>query len=136
MATSATKIALGVGCGILLGIAAVAGGCVACFGYGASKMAKEMEKQESAKAQLLLEEGWKFKMGEYSGEISGIVHNSSEKQFNSVMIEFNLYDSAGSQVGTATDSVSNLEPGSSWNFNARVYELKAESAKFKGFTAY
>lgn len=136
MATSATKIALGVGCGILLAIAVTIGSCVACFGYGASKVAQEMKRQESAKAQLSLEEGWGFSMGEHSGEVTGTVKNSSSQQFSMVMIEFNLYDSEGNQVGTATDSVSNFEPGGSWNFKAGVFESKAQQAKFKGFTAF
>jgi hypothetical protein len=44
MATSATKVALGIGCGILLVVAIYFASCVACFGYGAHKVAQQMEK--------------------------------------------------------------------------------------------
>jgi hypothetical protein len=136
MATSATKVALGVGCGILLAVAIVMGSCVACFGYGASKVANEMEKQDQAKSQLVLEEGWEFAMGDVTGKVRGKVRNASDRQFNSVMIEFNLYDESGNQVGTAMDTVSNLEPGKTWSFEAQVFNEAASTAKFKGFTAF
>jgi hypothetical protein len=41
MATSAGKIALGVGCGILAAVMICIGSCVACFGYGVHKMAQQ-----------------------------------------------------------------------------------------------
>jgi len=41
MATSATKIALGVGCGILAAVSVCVVSCIACFGYSAHKIAQQ-----------------------------------------------------------------------------------------------
>lgn len=136
MATSVGKIALGVGCGILLALAAVMATCVACVGFSASRVAREMQDADLAKSKLRLVPGWQFASGEYSSEITGSVVNESDREFKSVMIEFNIYDRSGSQVGTASDTVSNLEPGKTWRFKASVYEKSAARAEFKGFSAY
>lgn len=54
---------------------------------------------------------------QYSTTISGVVTNKTGKHFSTVIIQFNLYDKGNTQVGSASDIVSNLAPHSKWKFH-------------------
>jgi len=78
-----------------------------------------------------------WKTGEYGNRfIAGTVKNESTKQYSYAQVEFNLYDDSGAQVGSALANISNLEAGSTWNFEAIVLEDKATKAKFKELTGW
>ncbi len=68
--------------------------------------------------------------------IVGTLRNNSMKTYGYVNVSFNLYDAAGTQVGDADASISNLEPGKSWNFEAVIVEDKAVSYKLMKVTAF
>lgn len=127
--TSFWKITLGVGCGILLALALLAGSCFACFGYGVVKVAEESREKEAAASKLTLLPGWEFRVKDYSREIVGVVRNESDRSFSGVVIEFELTDSEGRKVGTAMDLLnSTLDPGKEWRFRALVPEAAARQA--------
>ena len=51
-----------------------------------------------------------------------------------MFLDFNLYDSNGAQVGSAGDSVTNLEAHGTWKFKAIVLEKEAATARLVGVT--
>lgn len=63
--------------------------------------------------------------------IVGEVKNRSQKEYRFAQIEFNLYDSGNAQIGTATDTIRNLEANGTWKFRAMALREHAASAKFK-----
>lgn len=134
------KIALGIGCGVLLVCALLVGSCFACFGIGAARLAKEVttqvEKDKAERAKLELQDGWEFTMGEYSGEITGTVLNKSDRAWGYVSIEFALFDGQGNQVGTAVDNITDLAAGGTWKFKAGVLDANAKTAQMKEITAF
>jgi hypothetical protein len=78
---------------------------------------------------------WQWPTAEYGSRyIVGTVRNNSDKEFSSVFLDFNLYDSNGAQVGSAGDSVTNLEAHGTWKFKAIVLEKEAATARLVGVT--
>jgi hypothetical protein len=74
--------------------------------------------------------------GLFGGNISGNLVNNGGRSYSSVMIEFNLYDDQGNQVGSAMDIVRNLEPRGTWAYKALVLESRAVRFKLKDITAF
>ena len=52
------------------------------------------------------------------GYLTGDVVNETRQDRGFVMIQVNIYDASGAQVGTAFDSVNNLKAGGTWRFRA------------------
>lgn len=65
-----------------------------------------------------------------------LLANHTAKQYSYVQVEFNLYDSAGNQLGSTMANVNNLEPGGTWKFDAPTLYDKAVTAKLKGVTHF
>jgi hypothetical protein len=63
--------------------------------------------------------------------ITGTVKNNTNKKYNYVQVEINLYDESGTQVDSTLANVNNLEPQSSWRFEAPVINDSAKTAKVK-----
>jgi len=51
--------------------------------------------------------------------VTGVIRNTCDRRFVSVLLIYNLYDEAGVQVGSTQDSVSNLEPQGKARFGAQ-----------------
>ena len=51
--------------------------------------------------------------------VTGIIRNTCDRRFVSVLLVYNLYDESGVQVGSTQDSVSNLEPQGKARFGAQ-----------------
>jgi len=84
---------------------------------------REREEREKAEAvnQLRLQHfDWKYER--YSTYLVGTVRNESSRPFRFVRVEFSLLDRNENLVGTASDSVTSLEPGESWRFKAHVFD--------------
>lgn len=62
--------------------------------------------------------------------ITGVIQNVSGKTKSYVGIEFNLYDYNDYQIGSASDSITNLGAGSSWRFEAYILDDNASSYRF------
>lgn len=65
--------------------------------------------------------------------IRGIVRNNTDHEYKFVLVDFNLYDDSSNQVGTASDSIQNLEAGKTWKFDATGMGKSVKEFKFKGF---
>lgn len=48
--------------------------------------------------------------------IVGTIKNTSDTTFTYVSVKFALYDSAGNQIDTASDYISNFQAGNTWKF--------------------
>ena len=57
--------------------------------------------------------------------ITGILENTSSVTYESLFIQFNLYDASGNQIGTASDLLSNLQAGGTWKFEAGILDEDA-----------
>lgn len=68
--------------------------------------------------------------------VTGKVVNTTGKKLGYVQVELNLFDHAGTQVGSTLANVNNLEPGLTWSFEAPVLEDRAQSVKVGGITAF
>lgn len=59
----------------------------------------------------------------YSAEISGVLKNTSKRDWSYCQVEFAIYDSNDYNLGTALDNINNLRSGDSWNFNASLFSF-------------
>jgi len=66
--------------------------------------------------------------------ISGTVQNNSRSAYESVQIEYNLFDASGAQVGNSFDLTENLAPGATWKFRAPILEDRASNFKVIAIT--
>lgn len=72
-------------------------------------------------ADLLVVEQLGVKKDQYGfRHVNGYLVNNSNQEFNYVIVEFNLYNKAGDQVGSTMAGTQNLEPGNKWKFDAPV----------------
>lgn len=58
----------------------------------------------------------------YYPAITGTFTNNTDDELTSVSLTYNLYDEDGNLIGNAYASASNIQAGSSWSFEATVYE--------------
>lgn len=67
--------------------------------------------------------------------VVGSVFNGTDKQKFSVRVTFALTDKAGKPAGEATDYVTVIESGDTWNFRALILDSAAENAKLTALDA-
>lgn len=67
--------------------------------------------------------------------ICGALINNSEKPFKLVKVNINVYDIQGKLLGVASDSIKNLEAGSTWIFKAICPHNSAASFKINEISA-
>lgn len=80
---------------------------------------------------------WGWKAGEYGSKyLEGVIENKSSKVCRYATITFNLYDKEDIQIGTAFDSVTNIEPRGKWKFKALVTEDNAAKARMASVTGF
>ena len=80
---------------------------------------------------------WGWATAEYGNRvIRGTVRNNTNREYGYVQVEFNLYDSQDVQVGSTFANVNNIEPHSTWRFEAMVMEDNASKALPKGVTGF
>ncbi len=61
--------------------------------------------------------------------ITGEVVSETSVHLEQLGIRFSLFDSSGAKVGTATDSISDLQPHGVWRFKATVWEDSTKTYK-------
>ncbi|HOO52312.1 MAG TPA: FxLYD domain-containing protein, partial [Alphaproteobacteria bacterium] len=66
----------------------------------------------------------------------GILKNTTDREYGYVQIQFNLYDKDGVQVGSTLANVNNLEPQSTWKFEAGIIEENVTMFKVKDITGF
>jgi len=63
--------------------------------------------------------------------IIGTVRNTSDRQRFGIKVEFGLFDTNDSAIGSATDYQSVLDPHAEWRFKALAMASKTASARFR-----
>ncbi|OYT68302.1 MAG: hypothetical protein CFK52_15365, partial [Chloracidobacterium sp. CP2_5A] len=66
---------------------------------------------------------------------TGSVLNDTDQQKFSVRVTFALTDKNGRPAGEATDYVTVIEPGETWNFRALILDSAAENARLVSLEA-
>jgi hypothetical protein len=94
---------------------------------------KALEKPDPSQPLQLLDYGGEY--NEFATTIVGRVRNNTRRKYSYAQIVFNLYDSAGNQVGSAMANVNNLEPEGIWKFKA-VGLVPAKTFKVSGLTGF
>ena len=104
--------------------------------YTPSSSKNSTSQKQPSKPKLEIV-SYEWARGEYGNRyIKGVVKNNSSKQYGYVQIEINLYDKSDAQVGSTMANINNLEPGSTWKFEAIVMEDTATTAKVKDVTGF
>lgn len=85
--------------------------------------------QQQEKFTLL--DGHSGNRDSFSYNIEGSVKNNTDKNYTYVSITFNLYDADGAQIGTAFDSINNLEANGTWKFKATRVSDADKVASYK-----
>ena len=70
-----------------------------------------------------------------TSSVKGRVENSGSVSTTDVTVIFELFDSEGKSVGTASDFIASIEPNSDWDFNALSPVDGATRAEFKSLKA-
>ena len=96
-----------------------------------ARIAKKAEEELDVNGLVYMRKTVKSSIGEFGGEITGIVENRRGKDLRYVEITFSLYDDSGAQVGTAFANVTGLDAGGRWKFRAII--LRTDATKFKVF---
>lgn len=68
--------------------------------------------------------------------INGVIENNSGSTKGWVTIHFNLYDTNGYLIGTASDSISDLRNGDKWKFSASILENTVAYWEFIDVSVY
>jgi Tfp pilus assembly major pilin PilA len=68
--------------------------------------------------------------------ITGLATNNTDKRFSYVLVELNLYDREGTQVGSTMADANNLEPSGKWRFEAPILNNEATSYKLQKVSAF
>ncbi|MDP4093574.1 MAG: DUF3426 domain-containing protein [Bacillota bacterium] len=68
--------------------------------------------------------------------IVGKIRNNTDKQYKYAQVEINLYDKAGTQVGSTMANVNNLESGAIWSFKALIASENVATYKIKDVTGW
>lgn len=68
--------------------------------------------------------------------VKGVIKNTSTQTYSYVQISFNLYDSSGNQVGTASATINDLKAGGTWSFNAVSFSSNVSRFEFSSIDAF
>lgn len=76
------------------------------------------------------------KTDEYTSTVSGIIQNTSQKTYSYLTISFNLYDSSGNQIGSASATIRDLQAGGTWKFEATGFVGNAARFEFSSIDGF
>ena len=85
---------------------------------------------------LLIVVGDKSERDRYDAQwLNGMVVNQTEKAYRFVQITYDLFDSTGAQIGTATANTRGLEPHGRWLFKTVISDhcTRFKLAKLDGY---
>jgi|LDZS01.1.fsa_nt_gi hypothetical protein len=117
-------------------IAAVVSGCGGGTATTPSGSATKPISQPTEKPELEVVETNIEKDQFGNRYVVGTVKNNTDKEYSYVQVEINLYDDAGTQVGSTMTNANNLEPGGTWKFKAPILEENATKYKVKDVTGF
>lgn len=72
----------------------------------------------------------------YFTYLVGTIENTRDKKISYISVKFILYDANGNQVGTASDSTTDLGAGATWSFKAAVFEKEAVDFKIEEISTW
>lgn len=72
----------------------------------------------------------------YLSYVTGHIRNNTNKEYLYVQVSINLYDDAGTQVGSTLANVNNLAPGGTWAFEALITSDLATQYRIVDITGY
>ena len=68
--------------------------------------------------------------------VAGTIRNNTNKTYEQVRVQINVYANKGELMGNTSASTVNLKPGECWEFQAPILEQGEFSYKFTGITGY
>ena len=95
-----------------------------------------IEPQEEPEADFIFIEGPECSFGDFSNNITGILKNNTNKDFDYVQLSFSLFDANGNVVDTAFTNISNLKAGRTWKFEAMFFEDNVTSWELDEITGW
>lgn len=118
----------------ILLVALIAFTFVACDPATSNVGEDKVDVGEAADLELL---GFEWVRGEFGNRtLVGRIRNNTDKTYDYAQIQFNLFNAADEQVGSALANVNNLSGGTVWRFEAFVIEdtaTRAVAADITGF---
>lgn len=101
-----------------------------------SKTTKTVIKQEKKKNNLEVIESYPCNLGYGLRGICGKVKNNSSCNVGYAQVEINLYDKKGNLIDSTIDNINNVEPNSTWIFEAPVINDRVTTYKIKNLTMF
>ena len=117
---------------IILGVVVLIGMII---GGSSGSETEEKSGTTSKKEKFTLLEGYNGYVGDYNigYYIEGYIQNNTEKEYSYVHVEFNLYDEEEALIGTASDTITNLEANGKWKFKASSLLTSDETTKVASY---
>lgn len=104
---------------------------------GSAEVVQNTTAQKKAPPKGLIVQEFTLERDTYgTGKIVGVLKNTTGRAYKYVQIEFNLYDGAGSTVGSTLANINNLDPDGTWRFEAPVFQAGATEAQVKNITSF
>ena len=101
-----------------------------------AEAARKAEEEYDANGLVLLRKTVAGNVGEFGGEITGMVVNRRSRKLSYAQITFNLYDHSGAQVGSAIGNINGLESGGTWKFKATSLGVRFVKYKFSELSGF
>jgi hypothetical protein len=106
--------------------------CIAAFGMALlSSCSDTTSTSESTSCLELRRADWVYEAGDPHATIEGEVFNACGMTIPSAIVEFNLLDDSGAQVGSVSGSTSNLPDQTVWKFHAYTFGQGKRASTFK-----
>jgi len=107
---------------------------IACAIWAITALSGADSKQTAIEKNVVVE-SWDIDRESGTTYVTGEIHNLNNTTLDYCEVDFNLYDSAGAQVGTAMDNITNLAGGGEWKFKAISTADNVDTAKFAKVSA-
>lgn len=89
-----------------------------------------------SKEDFVFIEGPECVFGEFGHNMTGVLKNNSDKDFDYVQLSFSLFDAQGNVVDTAFTNITNLKSGRTWKFEAMFFEDNVASWELDEITGW
>lgn len=136
-----TGKSLSTGVRVVLFFVLLFGGAMSISGthqqFDGVEVAQNTTAQKKATPKGLIVQEFTLERGAYgTGKIVGTLKNTTGRSYGYVQIEFGLFDHEGNTVGSTLANINNLDPDSTWKFEAPVFKAGATEAQVKNITSF
>lgn len=73
---------------------------------------------------------------EYYEYITGTIINNSDREYSSIYVDIQLFDTDGNVIDSTIDSIEKFKPGQTWSFKTEYYNKYAVDFKISGITVF